>query len=145
MQQTPISPMTMSDYAAAMALWSTTPGIGLSAADETENMRTYLLRNPGMSQCARSGDTLVGTVLAGHDGRRGYLHHLCVRDDYRGQGIGRRLVTRALEILRAHGMEKAHVFLFNDNETGRTFWERIGWTWRTDIAVVSITLEEDRS
>jgi N-acetylglutamate synthase len=144
MPQTRISPMTMDDYANAMALWTSTPGIGLSAADEAKTMRAYLLRNPGMSQSAWSGDTLIGTVLAGHDGRRGYLHHLCVRDDYRGQGIGRLLTIRALEALQAHGLEKAHAFLFSDNETGRKFWERIGWTWRTDIGVVSVNLEEVR-
>jgi N-acetylglutamate synthase len=144
MPQTRISPMTMDDYASAMALWTTTPGIGLSAADEANTMRAYLLRNPGMSQGAWSGDTLIGTVLAGHDGRRGYLHHLCVRDDFRGQGIGRLLITRSLEALQAHGLEKAHAFLFSDNETGRKFWERIGWTWRTDIGVVSVNMEEAR-
>ena len=142
MTETRILPMTMDDYPAAMALWKTTPGIGLSAADEVETMRAYLLRNPGMSQCAFAGETLIGTVLAGHDGRRGYLHHLCVRDDFRGRGIGRMLITRALETLHAQGLEKAHAFLFSDNETGRKFWERVGWTWRTDIGVVSATVEE---
>ncbi len=142
MPETRIHPMTMNDYPAALALWTTTPGIGLSAADEAETMRAYLLRNPGMSQCAWAGETLIGTVLAGHDGRRGYLHHLCVRDDFRGRGTGRMLIIRALEGLRAHGLEKAHAFLFSDNETGREFWKRIGWTWRTDIGVVSVTMEE---
>lgn len=142
MPETRILPMTMNDYPAAMALWKTTPGIGLSAADEVETMRAYLTRNPGMSQCAFAGKALIGTVLAGHDGRRGYLHHLCVRDDFRGRGIGRLLITRALETLFAQGLEKAHAFLFSDNETGRKFWERIGWTWRTDIGVVSATVEE---
>ena len=142
MPETRIRPMTMDDYPSAMALWKTTPGIGLSAADEAETMRAYLLRNPGMSQCALAGASLIGTVLAGHDGRRGYLHHLCVDENFRGQGLGRRLVIRALEALRAQGLEKAHAFLFSDNETGRKFWERIGWTWRTDIGVVSVTMQE---
>ncbi len=142
MQPTLISPMTIGDHPAAMALWRNTPGIGLSAADATDSMRAYLLRNEGMSQCAWAGTTLVGTVLAGHDGRRGYLHHLCVQDDFRRRGLGRQLITRALEALQAHGLEKAHAFLFTDNETGRKFWERIGWTWRTDIGVVSTTIAE---
>ena len=137
-----IRPMTMDDYPAATALWKTTPGIGLSAADKAEAMRLYLGRNPDMSQCALSGETLIGTVLAGHDGRRGYLHHLCVHDAFRGRGIGRRLVSRALETLRAQGLEKAHAFLFSDNEVGRAFWEKTGWTWRTDIGVVSAAMEE---
>jgi len=137
-----IRPMTMDDYPAAMALWKNTPGIGLSAADGAETMRLYLDRNPDMSQCAWAGNNLIGTVLAGHDGRRGYLHHLCVHGDFRGRGVGRSLVARALETLRAQGLNKAHAFLFSDNEDGRKFWEKIGWTWRTDIGVVSVAVEE---
>ena len=140
-----IRPMTISDHPAAMDLWKITPGIGLSAADEAESMRIYLERNPNMSQCALSGENLIGTVLAGHDGRRGYLHHLCVHDGFRGRGVGRSLVTRALETLRAQGLNKAHAFLFSDNEDGRAFWTRIGWTWRTDIGVVSVAMEETRA
>lgn len=134
-------PMTMDDYPAAIALWKNTPGIGLSAADGVETMRLYLDRNPDMSQCALLGETLIGTVLAGHDGRRGYLHHLCVHGDFRGRGVGRQLVTRAMEALQAQGLEKAHAFLFSDNESGRKFWKKIGWTWRTDIGVVSAAME----
>jgi putative acetyltransferase len=132
-----IAPMTMNDYPAALALWQATPGIGLSAADGPECMRDYLLRNPGLSQCAWSGDTLAGTVLAGHDGRRGYLHHLCVHESHRRLGIGRMLVDSALDALAEAGLDKAHAFLFTDNEDGRKFWERIGWNWRTDIGIIS--------
>ncbi|ACU88996.1 GNAT family N-acetyltransferase [Desulfomicrobium baculatum] len=142
MQHIRISPMSINDHAAAMALWQDTPGIGLSAADGAEAMQSYLERNPGLSQCAWANGLLIGTVLAGHDGRRGYLHHLCVHDDFRHRGVGRQLIGRALEVLDALGLEKAHAFLFTDNESGRRFWDRIGWTWRTDIGVVSITIAE---
>ena len=137
MLETRISPMTMSDHPLALLLWQNTPGIGLSSADGPEAMQKYLLRNPGLSQCAWVNDTLAGTVLAGHDGRRGYLHHLCVHGGYRHLGIGRLLVSRALAALAVQGMDKAHAFLFEDNEDGRKFWNRIGWDRRTDICVVS--------
>jgi len=71
MQHILISPMSINDHAAAMALWQDTPGIGLSAADGAEAMQSYLKRNPGLSQCAWANKLLIGTVLAGHDGRRG--------------------------------------------------------------------------
>lgn len=132
-----IAPMTMNDYPPALALWQATPGIGLSDADGPESMRAYLQRNPGLSQCAWCGDALAGTILAGHDGRRGYLHHLCVDESRRRLGIGRMLVESALNALAAAGLDKAHAFIFTDNEDGRRFWERIGWDWRADIGVVS--------
>lgn len=137
MSETRILPMTMNDYPEAMDLWRGTPGIGLSAADEPEVMRAYLLRNPGLSQCARLDGRLAGTILAGHDGRRGYLHHLCVHEGFRQRGIGRMLVQAALAALGAAGLDKAHAFIFSDNEEGRRFWEKIGWTWRNDLGVVS--------
>lgn len=143
MTMTRISPMTMTDHPEAMNLWRGTPGIGLSPADGPEAMRAYLLRNPDLSQCARIGAALVGTVLAGHDGRRGYLHHLCVHEGFRKLGIGRLLVSRALDALAAEGIDKAHAFLFTDNGTGKTFWESAGWVWRTDIGVVSRTIGEE--
>ena len=115
-----IFPMSMNDYPEAMALWRDSEGIGLSAADEPGPMRAYLQRNPDLSQC-----------------RRGYLHHLCVRHTHRGLGIGRKLVESALDALDAAGLDKAHAFLFTTNADGRQFWEHIGWTWRTDIGVVS--------
>lgn len=139
-----IAPMTMNDYPHAMNLWRGTPGIGLSAADGPETMRAYLLRNPGLSQCARLDGILAGTVLAGHDGRRGYLHHLCVGEAFRRRGIGRMLVESALSALAEAGMDKAHAFLFADNATGRIFWEKAGWSWRTDIGVVSRMTRGDK-
>jgi putative acetyltransferase len=128
-----IIPMSMDDYPEAMDMWRGTEGIGL-----------YLLRNPGLSHCARSGNELVGTVLAGHDGRRGYLQHLCVREDFRKLGIGRRLVDTALEALAAIGLDKAHAFIFSDNEQGKRFWTGIGWVWRTDLGIVSSMTGRDR-
>lgn len=135
-----IRPMTMNAYPAALKLWRLTPGIGLSDADSPDAIAMYLQRNPGLSQCAWFGDTLVGTVLAGHDGRRGFLHHLCVHQDHWRQGIGSALVSCALDNLAKEGLEKAHVFLFADNVEARKFWERQNWSWRLDIGVMSRSL-----
>lgn len=132
-----ILPMTLNDHGSAMDLWQNTPGIGLSQADQPDAIGLYLQRNPGLSQCAWIDVQLVGTILAGHDGRRGYLHHLCVHTDHRRQGIGQQLVGAALQALAQAGLDKAHAFLFTENQLGRKFWDSIGWTWREDIGVVS--------
>lgn len=136
-----IRPMTHSDHSAAVALWQTSDGIGLSEADSIDGIRAYLDRNPGLSLCAWDNAVLIGTVLVGHDGRRGYLHHLCVHEAYRGNGLGRQLVEGALLGLQDIGLDKAHAFLFTDNDTGRGFWEHCGWTWRTDIGIISCTID----
>jgi N-acetylglutamate synthase len=135
-----ITRLTMADYAEVIDLWGRTEGIGLSQADEPERIASYLERNPGMSFTARDDELLVGAILAGHDGRRGFLHHLAVRDDRRGQGIGRALVERSLAALRLVGIEKCHLFVFHDNSKGIAFWRKIGWKERIEIVLMSANI-----
>ena len=129
--------MTSGDYQAVMGLWRSTPGIGLGDADTTDGIASYLMRNPGMSFVAQADAELAGAVLCGTDGRRGYLHHLAVHAAYRRQGIGRALVDRSMEALRAAGVRKCHIFVFADNAEGALFWERVGWKSRTDLRIMS--------
>lgn len=137
-----IHEMTIDDYEEAVVLWQSSEGIGLSAADSREAIERYLARNPGMSFVARSdqGD-LLGAVLCGQDGRRGYLHHLAVRSDCRGQGIGRGLVARCLAALRSQRIDKCHLFVYQDNQAGRAFWEKIGWEERSTLFIMSTDIE----
>lgn len=129
------------DYDGAVELWQCCEGIGLSDADSRCNIERFLTRNPGLSFAAFDADVLVGTVMAGHDARRGYLYHLAVHPDYRQLGIGKRLVDECLSALKAIGILKSHLFIFNDNAGGISFWQRLGWTLRDDISVVSRVLE----
>jgi N-acetylglutamate synthase len=132
-----IEPMTMDDYDDVIALWKNSENIGLSSADEREKIKVYLARNPGMSFVAKENGALVGAALCGHDGRRGYLHHLAVAASHRKKGIGRKLAEKCIESLKNAGIEKCHLFVFQTNKEGKAFWEKIGWTLRADIQVVS--------
>lgn len=119
-----IREMTAADLSAACALWSTAEGVEVAEGDSIDELRGYLARNPQSSQVAYSGDTLVGAVLAGHDGRRGLLYHLAVDRTNRGQGLGRELVDRALATLRKQGIRRVLVLVARDNDGGRAFWLR---------------------
>ena len=132
-----LAAFSMDDYAMVMALWHAIEGVGLSAADQPERIAAYLARNPGMSLVAREDGEVVGAALCGHDGRRGYLHHLAVRPDRRGRGIGRELVAGCLAALAAEGIDKCHLFVFNDNLDGQAFWRKLGWQDRLDLTVMS--------
>ena len=128
--------MTFDDYAAVMALMSGTPGIAVRAADSPEAIGRYLARNPGLSLVAEEDDGLIGCVFCGHDGRRGYLHHVVVVPSRRGQGIGRALVARALDGLAALGIYKTHLDVFADNDAAIAFWQATGWQRRSDICLL---------
>ena len=130
------------DYDRVIALWRDTEGMGLGASDTREAVEAFLLRNPGLSRVAEDARTgeLAGAVLCGHDGRRGYLHHLAVAKPLRGRGLGRWLAEACLAELGALGLEKCTIFLFADNEAGMSFWRHAGWKARTDLVVVQKTL-----
>lgn len=133
-----IRPMTASDIPAALELWLGLPGIGLRDADNPASLTRYLDRNPGSSFVAIDDDRLIGVSLAGHDGRRGYLHHVAVRAEYQRQGTGKKLVDACLSALKRDGIEKVHLWVRADNAPGKSFWNHLGWRERSDIALLSI-------
>ncbi len=134
--------MVRTDHAACHALWQRDPAIGLSNADSECAIAAYLARNPGGSYVAVVEGEIVGTILCGHDGRRGYVHHLFVGPQHREAGLGRRLVEAGLEYFRREGLGKCHLFIFGINEPGKAFWRRVGFVQRDDLDVFSFTLSD---
>ena len=132
-----IRPMTKEDYDEIFAMWQITTKRALSKADERSQMERYLDRNPGMSQVAVVDGKIVGTVLAGHDGRRGFIHHMAVLPEYRRRRIGHRLAEKAIEMITNDGIDKTHIFCYRNNETGQNFWKNFGFKKRKDVFVFS--------
>jgi ribosomal protein S18 acetylase RimI-like enzyme len=132
-----IKDFSIEHYDTVIALWKRTEGIGLSSADSLERITAYLERNPGSSFTAWDGERLVGAVLCGHDGRRGYLHHLAVDSNYRRHGIGQMLSDACMAAIGKQGIDKAHIFVYGSNQGGIRFWERAGWYLRHDLVLMS--------
>lgn len=132
-----IREMKIGDYEKLISLWMSTEGIGLSDADNKEEIGMFLNRNIGLSFVAEEKQEIVGAILCGHDGRRGYLHHLAVSALYRGSGIGTQLVENCLNKLREEGIRKCHLFVFTNNQQGMNFWDHIGFKIRSDLKVFS--------
>jgi ribosomal protein S18 acetylase RimI-like enzyme len=131
--------MTIDDYAACLALWNGVDGVCIQSADSRNSIKAYLERNPNLSHVAQDEQgKVVGAVLCGHDGRRGFLHHVAVESSHRRKGIATSLVTRALESLTRAGIEKCHIFVLNDNKDGLAFWKKSGWLLRHDIVLMSM-------
>lgn len=133
--------MVPEDYKQTYALWKASEGIGLSDADTIEAIERYLHQNPGGSFVAYDEDSLVGAVLCGTDGRRGYLHHLAVAASHRGQGIGESLVEYCLQALQSQGITRCHIFVYRNNDLGKSFWKKTGWFEREDLLIMSRDLK----
>jgi ribosomal protein S18 acetylase RimI-like enzyme len=127
------------DYDSACALWLAAPRVVLRDADAREPLIAYIARNQGLSFVALDDDRLVGAVLCGTDGRRGYLQHLAVAPTHQRQGVGRRLAERCVTALADRGIDKCHLMVLADNTEAAAFWASIGWMDRSDIRVMSHT------
>ncbi len=136
-----IRSMAPEDLPEVILFWQEMEGIGLSESDSVPALTSYLQRNPELSFVARNDQQqIVGAVLCGHDGRRGYLHHLAVEKNYRKMGIGRALVEKCLSSLQALNILKCNLFLFSDNSRGEAFWREMGWRERGDLRLMQKVL-----
>jgi putative acetyltransferase len=130
------------DFDAVIALWRRTEGVGLNESDTRRAIAAFLRRNPNLSFVAEQGGRIIGAVLCGHDGRRGYLHHLAVSKRHRCRGIGRQLVNACLTKLRKAGIQKCNIFIFANNAEGMKFWAHTGWSLRTELRLMQIRLDD---
>lgn len=124
--------MTITDYDGVCDVWKDHDGIN-PADDSLEGLAKYLKRNPTTSFVAEDNGRIVGTILAGHDGRRGIFHHVVVLPEYRNKGIGKMLADNAMDALKKEGVTKVLLVVFKDNDNGNSFWEHIGFTARNDL------------
>ena len=144
MEKPVLSVMTVEDYPEVKKLWMSIRGFAIRSMDDSrEGVERFLRRNPSTSVVARVGGELVGAVLCGHDGRRGCLYHVCVREDFRRKGIGKAMVLFRTDALRAEKINKVSLIAFTSNDAGNAFWKEIGWTRRYDLNTYDFTLNEE--
>lgn len=130
--------LTIEDYDTVVSLWRSCEGIGLhSDVDSRQWTAMYLQRNPGLSFVAVENGRIVGAVLCGHDGRRGYINHLAVAKDFRERGIGTALEKRVIGRLQNISIRKCNGFVLEDNRNALEFWKSIGWSHRKDLSIIS--------
>ena len=132
-----IREMTIEDYEDVIVMFRETPGITVRDADSREAIAAYLNRNPGLSFVAVVDKKIIGCVMSGHDGRRGYLQHMIVRPEFRKQGIGKDLYSACLSALQAIGIYKTHLFVQKTNVAAEEFWKRQGWVFRDEVLMFS--------
>ena len=136
--------MTADDYDDVHALWMKIHGFGIRSIDDSRaGIARFLKRNPKTSVVAIEDDKIVGSILCGHDGRRGCFYHVCVDEEYRMRGIGKGMVVKAMEALKEEEINKVSLIAFTRNDVGNAFWKQIGWTKREDLNYYEFTLNEE--
>ena len=129
-----IRTMTISDYEFVYSLWLNTPGLGLNNIDDSKDgIAKYLARNPHTCFIAEDNGIIIGVILSGHDGRRGYIHHIAAAAEMQRIGVGTALVKAAMNALESEGINKTALVVFSKNENGNAFWEKQGFTVRNDL------------
>lgn len=129
-----IRKMSIDDYEDVYALWTSCKGMGLNNLDDSkEGIERFLLRNPETCFVAEENKKIVGVILSGNDGRRGYIYHTSVNPKYRKQGIGKSLVAAVLSAFKDLGINKIALVVFKNNKEGNAFWEKLGFTSRSDL------------
>lgn len=129
--------MELSDYEEVISLWRESEGVKLRDADSLDGIDKYLKRNPGLSFVAENNNEIIGTIMSGHDGKRGYIQHLAVKPSLRKSGIATELLSNCVSALRSEGIIKSHIHILSNNELGKNYWSNRGWKRRTDIDVYS--------
>ena len=139
-----IRTMTIEDYEGVYALWMSIKGFAIRSIDDSkEGVARFLLRNPDTSVVAVEDGRIIGAILCGHDGRRGCLYHVCVRQECRMRGVGKAMVVYCMEKLKAEQISKVSLIAFTANDVGNAFWWRIGWTKREDLNYYDFVLNAE--
>lgn len=135
--------MSIEDYDSVYQLWTNTQGMGMRSVDDSrEGIERFLKRNPTTNFIAQEIDKVIGVILCGHDGRRGYIYHTAVNTDYHGRGIGRALVNAVIDALQKQEINKVALVAFATNDLGNKFWQALGFHKREDIIYRNLTINE---
>ena len=135
--------MDISDYEQVYRLWLSCAGMGLNNLDDSKDgIKRFLDRNPDTCFVALDKEKIIGVIIAGNDGRRGYIYHTAVDPEQRHRGVATRLVNEAMGALKALGINKTALVVFSKNEGGNAFWEKNGFTSRDDLVYRNKTITE---
>ena len=130
----------MDDFQQVTNLWRSTDG--MSQLESAEELGRFLTRNPDCSILAEENGQLLGAILCGHDGRRGYMYHAAVSALARGRGVGRTMVDCCIGQLRDLKIQRVTLFTLDDNCPAKEFWKHLGFRQRHDITQFAFDIKE---
>lgn len=136
--------MTIEDYEEVYKLWISIDGMGMRSLDDSkEGIEKFIKRNPSSNFVAIENNKIIGVILSGHDGRRGFIYHTAVNESFRKKGVGETLVNAVINSMHMEGINKIALVVFEKNQLGNKFWESIGFEERTDLIYRNISINND--
>ena len=122
-----IRPYRESDQRVVIGLWQEC-GLVRAQNDPKKDIARKLAVNPEWFLVAESDGRIVGVVMAGYEGHRGWINYLAVAPTERKKGVGQALMLEAERVLRAAGCPKINLQVRPDNPAVIAFYERIGFS-----------------
>jgi len=129
------------DYPRVRDLWQAA-GLILRPGDELEDVKLKLQRDPDLFLVAVQDDRIVGSIMGGWDGRRGWIYHLAVKPDHQRKGIGVGLVREVEKRLVAKGAKKVNAQVYKWNEQSSEFFRAIGFETQPDLIMMGKQLRK---
>ncbi|AJG99119.1 GCN5 family acetyltransferase [Clostridium beijerinckii] len=124
-----VKAMKESDIDQVIKLWRDIFGSSFLEEYVTkEQLITYLKKNPKASSVACNEDgKVIGALLCGSDGIRGFIYHIAIYSEYRVNEIEKRMLDRSLAKLKEIGIKTGFIFTQSSNHDMEVAFNSIGW------------------
>jgi ribosomal protein S18 acetylase RimI-like enzyme len=108
-------------------------GVRVGASDSPSEIEKKLTRDPDLFLVAEIDGSVIGTVMGGFDGRRGFVYHLAVAAPFRRNGVASRLMQELERRLREKGCIRSYLLVRPDNPDAQVYYQKMGWNVLDDV------------
>lgn len=134
--------MTKNDFEMVRTIWKKT-GIEITTSDNDQELSRMITRNPHYCFVLEI-DKLIGAVLGGFDGRRGWIHHLAVLPDFQNRGYGKLLLNEVISAFEKDNIVKIKLEVVDTNKKIIEFYNHLGWDLRPELTTMSMNLPRQK-
>ncbi len=131
-----IEKFSMKFYEEVIEVWRKS-GIRVGSTDTKEELKRIVRRSPQLFLVGKIDEKIIGVVIGGFDGRRGYVHHLAVNPDYQKKGYGKLILGELMNKFLELKVHKVHLFIEKYNKEVIEFYRNLGWEIRDDLIMMS--------
>jgi N-acetylglutamate synthase len=128
--------LSIKDYDRILEIWKKTE-LSVGSSDTKKQVKRMIERNPKLCFVGKVDNKIVGVVMGGFDGRRGYVHHLAIDPNYQNKGFGKLMMEKLMERFKKLKVHKVHLFVEKRNEKVINFYNNLGWNLRDDLIMMS--------